>query len=236
MTTVNRLEIGTQCQIAATLHPNPAITATLKPIGGASLQEVARAIRAHFETFPDSGAVVVFATVFDRSNEDSLWTESNLVAQLVPGWIEAEGLPSARIDVRVIDMNPESYEPPDHPDTSCVRCGDACAHFVCCAAGVETVGSWAVHEEPICVHCCDCHGPFVVTDLPALADIPAAVPTLLEARKHPDFNDEGPDLIVRVVVHPREIEKRMREAYRVEKAFESHGVRVTIDVRVQRSR
>lgn len=42
--------------------------------------------------------------------------------------------------------------------------------------------------------------------------------------------------IVRVVVHPREIEKRMREAYRVEKAFESHGVRVTIDVRVQRSR
>lgn len=230
MTAVNRLEIGTQCQTAATLHPNPAITATLKPIGGASLQEVARAIRAHFETFPDSGAVVVFATVFD-----AIWTESNLVEQLVPGWIEAEGLPSARIDVRVIDMNPESYEPPDHPDTSCIRCGDACAHFVCCAAGVETVGSWAVHEEPICVHCCDCHGPFVVTDLPALADIPAAVPTLLEARKHPDFNDEGPDLIVRVVVPQRyKIEKYMRDAYRVEKAFESHGVRVAIDVRVQR--
>jgi hypothetical protein len=134
----------------------------------------------------------------------------------------------------VIDMNPESYEPPDHPDTSCVRCGDTCAHFVCCAAGVETVGSWAVHEESTCVHCCDCHGPFVVTELPALSDIPAAVPTLLEARKHPDFNDEGPDLIVRTIIGPREIEKRMREAYRVEKAFESHGVRVTIDVRVMR--
>lgn len=251
MTTVNRLEIGTQCQITTTLHPNLAITATLKPIGGASLQEVARAMRAHFETFPESGAVVVFATVFDRSNDDSIWTESNLVEQLVPAWLEAEGLPSARIDVRVIDMNPESYEPPDHLDTSCVRCGDACAHFVCCAAGVETVGSWGVHEEPICVHCCDCHGPFVVTELPALADIPAAVPTLLEARKEREAGDEAlasdvravravmreesPDLIVRVVVHPREIEKRMREAYRVEKAFESHGVRVTIDVRVQRS-